>query len=265
MNANVTASQSDTDARLAFFQKLQAVTNKIHATTNIDEIMLDLGMDFCDLLNCDRFTLYAVTPEKTHIMAKVKTGLTSFRDLKLRISPASVAGFVAQTRRTINITDVYDETELRRYSPDLTFLIGVDQRTGYRTREMLVAPLVAQPTGELLGVVQFINNRNGGPFSGVCAEGVKELCETLSVALNQRMKPGQPARSKYDSLVEEALLSAPELELAGRTARAKDLDIEDVLVQQFQVKPATIGASLSKFFGVPYEPYRADRIKPIDL
>ncbi|WP_426105059.1 GspE/PulE family protein [Massilia sp. TSP1-1-2] len=262
---NVTANPSDTDARLAFFQKLQAVTNKIHATSNIDEIMLDLGMDFCDLLNCDRFTLYATTPEKTHIIAKVKTGLTSFRDLKLRISPSSVAGFVAQTRRTINITDVYDEAELRRYSPDLSFLIGVDQRTGYRTREMLAAPLVAQQTGELLGVVQFINNRSGGPFSGVCAEGVKELCATLSVALSQRLKPAPPARSKYDGLVEEALLSAPELEMAGRSARAKDLDVEDVLVQQFQVKPAAIGASLAKFFSVAYEPYRLDRIKPADL
>ena len=264
MNQAVTQS-SDTDARLEFFKKLQAVTTKIHATSNLDELMLDLGMDFCDLFNCDRFTLYAVTPEKDHIVSKVKTGLTTFRDLVLPISPASVAGYVAQTRRTVNIADVYDQAELKRYSPELHFLIGVDQRTGYRTREMLVAPLLTVRSNELLGVVQFINNRGGGPFSGVCVEGVKELCDTLSVAFSQRLKPPQMVRTKYDSLVSDAVLSAPELELAGRASRKKEVDIEDVLIDEFQVKKEAIGASLSKFFNVAYEPFRADRIKPVEL
>jgi type II secretory ATPase GspE/PulE/Tfp pilus assembly ATPase PilB-like protein len=265
MNEAVTSSASDTDQRLEFFKKLQAVTNKIHATSNLDEIMLDLGMDFCDLLNCDRFTLYAVTPEQDHIVSKVKTGLTSFRDLRLAIGPSSIAGFVAQTRKTINIADVYDETELKRLSPELHFQRGVDQRTGYRTRQMLVAPLVTVQSSELLGVVQFINNRAGGPFAGICAEGVKELCETLSVAFSQRLKPPQMVRTKYDGLVSEAVLSGPELELATRSARKKDLDIEQVLVKEFQVKVAAIGASLSKFFMVPYEPFKAERIKPVEL
>jgi hypothetical protein len=48
-----------------FFRKLQEVTTKIHATANLDEIMLDLGLDFCELFGSDRFTLYAVTPERT--------------------------------------------------------------------------------------------------------------------------------------------------------------------------------------------------------
>ncbi|MFL6658226.1 MAG: ATPase, T2SS/T4P/T4SS family [Massilia sp.] len=258
-------TDNDTAARLAFFKKLQAVTTKIHATSNLDEIMLDLGMDFCDLFNCDRFTLYALNPEKDHIVSKVKTGLTSFRDLNLRISPASIAGYVAMTRRTLNIVDVYDEAELKRYSPELAFLALVDQRTGYRTREMLVAPLISVQSKELLGVVQFINNRSGGPFSGVCLDGVKELCETLSVAFSQRLKPPQLPRTRYDGLVAEALISAPELELASRSARKKELDLEDVLIQEFQQRPAAIGDSLSKFFGVPYEPYRAERIKPVEL
>ncbi|MDO8438737.1 MAG: GspE/PulE family protein, partial [Telluria sp.] len=264
MNDAVTA-KTDTDVRLEFFRKLQTVTTKIHATNNLDEIMLDLGLDFCDLLNCDRFTLYAITPEKGHIVSKVKTGLTSFRDLRLPISPASIAGFVAQTRKTVNITDVYDKDELQQLSPELHFLIGVDQRTGYRTREMLVAPLITVQSNELLGVVQFINNRAGGPFSGVCAEGVKELCETLSVAFSQRLKPPQMVRTKYDGLVYEAVLSAPELELATRSARKKELDIEDVLVNDFQVPLAAIGHTLSKFFMVPYEQFKADRVKPVDL
>jgi type II secretory ATPase GspE/PulE/Tfp pilus assembly ATPase PilB-like protein len=266
MNGPVTNMQpgGDTDQRLAFLGKLQAVTTRIHATGNLDEIMLDLGRDFCDLFSCDRFTLYAVTPERDHIVSKVKTGLSSFRDLRLPISGNSIAGWVAQARQTINIADVYDDAELKRISPELQFQRGVDQRTGYRTREMLVAPLVGQPSGELLGVVQFINHLGGSPFPPLASEGLKQLCETLSVALNQRMKP-QRVRSKYDALVLEAVLSAAELEQATRAARDRDLDIEEVLVADYHVKPAAIGQSLSKFFMAPYEPFRPERVKPVDL
>jgi type II secretory ATPase GspE/PulE/Tfp pilus assembly ATPase PilB-like protein len=260
----VTRPAADTDQRLAFLRKLQAVTTRIHATGNLDEIMLDLGRDFCDLFSCDRFTLYAVTPERDHIVSKIKTGLSSFRDLRLPINASSIAGHVANVRHTINIADVYDEAELKRIWPELQFQRGVDQRTGYRTREMLVAPLVAQPSGELLGVVQFINHLGGGPFPAMATEGLKQLCETLSVALNQRMKP-QRVRSKYEALVLEAVLSAAELEQATRAARDRDQDIEDVLVDEYHVKLAAIGQSLSKFFMVPYEPFRAERVKPVDL
>ena len=256
---------SEVDLRLAFFKKLQAVTTKIHATNNLDEIMLDLGMEFCDLFNCDRFTLYAMDHEKDYIVSKVKTGLTTFRDLKLAVTPASIAGYVALTRKTVNIADVYDEAELRRLSPELRFQQGVDQRTGYRTRQMLVAPLITVQSNELLGVVQFINNRSSGPFSEICADGVKELCETLSVAFSQRLKPPQMVRTKYDGLVTEAVLSAPELELATRSARKKEIDIEDVLLNEFQVKLPAIGQSLAKFFNVPYECYKPDRLKPVEL
>jgi hypothetical protein len=256
---------SDVDLRLAFFQKLQTVTTKIHATSNLDEIMLDLGMEFCDLFNCDRFTLYALDTQKDHIVSKVKTGLTSFRDLKLAITPASIAGYVALTRKTVNIADVYDQNELGRYSPELRFQQGVDQRTGYRTKQMLVAPLISVQSRELLGVVQFINNRDRVPFSTIAEDGVKELCETLSVAFSQRMKPPQMVRTKYDGLVTEAVISAHELEAATRSSRAKAIDIEDVLVDEYEIKPAAIGVSLEKHFGVPYEHFRPDRLKPVDL
>src|SRR4029079_5421655 len=36
-------------------------------------------------------------------------------------------------------------------------------------------------------------------------------------------------------------------------------------VEEFQVKIPAIGAALSKFFGVPYEPFKSDRVKPMDL
>ena len=72
--------------KLNFSKSLQAVTNKIHATNNIDEIMLELSQDLCGLFNADRLTLYLVSDDKTSIISKVKTGLNSFKDLKLPIA-----------------------------------------------------------------------------------------------------------------------------------------------------------------------------------
>jgi type II secretory ATPase GspE/PulE/Tfp pilus assembly ATPase PilB-like protein len=176
-----------------------------------------------------------------------------------------VAGFVALNRNLINVRDVYDENELRGHSPQLRFLKEVDKRTGYRTKQMLVAPVVDTGSNELVGVVQAINTRSGQPFSALAEEGVVNLCETLTIAFKQRQKPTSVVRGKYDALVANAVLSVEEMDLALRSARRKGLDIEHVLLDEFQVKPAAIGAALSAFFGVPYEPFRQDRIKSMDL
>ena len=268
MNAvPVATSASDVDSRLTFFKNLQLVTNKIHATSNIDEIMLELSAEICSLFNADRLTIYSVGDDKASIVSKVKTGLNSFKDLRLPIADQSIAGHVALAKKIVNIRDVYDEAELKVINPSLRFLQEVDKRTGYRTKQVLVGPIVDAQSGELMGVVQIINNKAGAPFATVAEEGIKGLCETLAIAFNQRSKPvhAVKAKSKYDSLVSDAVISAQELELATRTARRKNLDIEQVLVNEFQVKHEALGAALGKFFNVPYEPFRSDRVKPADL
>src|SRR5215813_6772254 len=256
---------ADISNKLELQKQLQMVTNRIHATNNVDEIMLEVGQDVCHLLGADRLTIYALSDDRSSIVSKVKTGLTSFKDLKLPLNEQSIAGFVAQTRGMINIRDVYDENELRGLSPQLRFLKEVDKRTGFRTKQMLVAPIVDAATTELVGVLQAINTKHGQPFPPLAEEGITNLCETLAIAFKQRQKPQTVVRGRYDALVANAVLSAEEMELAVRSARRKGLDIEAVLLDEFQVKPPAIGQALSAFFGVPYEPLKMDRIKPLDL
>jgi type II secretory ATPase GspE/PulE/Tfp pilus assembly ATPase PilB-like protein len=257
-------AQTDVGARLAFQKQLQAVTNKIHATNNIDEIMLEVSADVCALFNADRLTIYSMGEDRQSIVSKVKTGLNSFKDLKLPIAEHSIAGYVALAKKTANIKDVYDENELRALNGNLRFLQEVDKRTGYRTKQMLVAPILEAGSNELIGVIQIINNKAGIPFGALAEEGVGELSQTLAIAFKQRQKP-QVAKTKYDYLIADAVLSAGEFELAARQARKKAIDIEQVLIDEFQVKIPAIGAALSKFFGVPYEAFKSDRIKPAEL
>ncbi len=262
--ASVQQSSGDVDTRLEFLKQLQTVTNKVHATSNIDEIMLELSEDVCNLFNADRLTIYSVSEDKTAIVSKVKTGLNSFKDLKLPIADQSIAGYVALSRKMVNLKDVYDDVELKSHHQGLRFLQEVDKRTGYRTKQMLVGPVVTKE-GNVVGVVQIINNKSGEPFSSLAEEGLKGLCETLAIAFSVRSKSAPVVKTKYDQLVADAVLSAQEMELAIRSARRKSVDIEDTLIDEFQVKPATIGMALGKFFGVPYEPYKPDRVKPLDL
>lgn len=268
MNAVAATKESgglaDIGGRLAFFKNLQTVTNKIHATADVDEIMLELSQEICTLFNADRLTIYSLDEDKTAIVSKIKTGLNSFKDLRLPITEQSVAGHVALSRRLVNICDVYDEAELKSVHPELKFLREVDKRTGYRTKQMLVGPIVNTANGELLGVVQIINNKDGTPFAALAEEGLKGLCETLAIAFTQR-KSTHIIRSKYDYLVMDAVISAQDLEVATRKARQTGTDVEEVLITEFDVPQATIGSALSRFFNVPYEPYRGDRVKPIDL
>src|SRR6185369_13647814 len=149
----------DVNSKLAFQKNLQAVTNRIHATANIDEIMLEVSADICTLFGADRLTIYTLGEDKQTIVSKVKTGLNSFKDLKLPIAEHSIAGFVALSKKMLNIKDVYDEAEIKSHNPNLRFLQEVDKRTGYRTKQMLVAPVLEQGSNELIGVVNLINNK----------------------------------------------------------------------------------------------------------
>lgn len=263
--AQQSAVAESSTQRLLFFKRLQTLTNKIHATQALDQIMLDLSQDICDLFECDRLTIYVVAPDKANLISKVKKGLNSFKDIRLPISDQSIAGFVALHQQVLCIKDVYDEEELRSYSPHLHFQKAIDERTGYRTKEMLGAPIIDAGTQQLLGVIQFINNRHGVAFTSIATEGVKELCDTLAIALTQKNKPLNLPPSKFNFLVSEGILSAPEFELAISSARKKQLDLEDVLIDEFQVQTAHIGMALSKFFAVPYEPYKPNRVIDAEL
>ena len=256
---------SNMSHELNFSKNLQVATNKIHAASDIDEIILEVSKDICTLFNADRLTIYSLSDDKTCITSRVKTGLDSFQDLKLPITEHSVAGYVGLNKEIVNLRDVYDKNELKKLSAQLSFLQEVDKRTGYRTKQMLVAPILDADDKELMGVVQVINNKEDKPFSEVAVAGVNEICQTLAIAFKQRQKQPRVLKSKYDYLISDAVLSTAEFELATRSARKKGCDLEEVLIDELQIKPAVLGKALASFFDVKYEPFKADRIKPADL
>jgi type II secretory ATPase GspE/PulE/Tfp pilus assembly ATPase PilB-like protein len=248
-----------------FYKQLQQVTTKIHATENIDQIMLEASQDICRLFNADRLTLYAVSEDRTAIVSKIKTGLNTNKDLKLPIGPQSLAGFCAMSKEMLNIADAYDEDALKRIDSRLSFATAkeVDRRSGYRTKQMLLMPIL---DGDVLhGVVQVINNKSDQPFGELEIEGATQLCSTLATAIRQRMQKAEEQNrrksTKYDGLLKEGVITADELQSAVQKAREDAKPVEYVLMAEYRIRPAQLGPSLARFFGVPYEPFNASRIK----
>lgn len=249
--------------RLQRSNQIREIGERIQAAASPEDAIADAGQEICDLFLADRITVYVVTEDRTSIVARIKTGLSSFRDLKLPITETSIAGYCAFHRLPMNFADVYDDAELKLINPRLTFLREVDRRTGYRTRQMLVLPIIqAGDVGQqqLLGVIQLINSRTGHPFDDEAVEGLGDLARNLSHAL--RPRAGGPITGRYDHLVTDGALTSGELELATRTARRKSRDLEGVLIEEFQLRPAQIGQALARFYAIDYEPFRADRVRP---
>ncbi len=246
-----------------FYKQLQHVTARIHETENIEQIMLEASHEICKLFNADRLTLYVVNEDQTAIISKVKTGLNSSRDLKLPITPQSIAGYAAYSQQLLNLPDVYDDEALKQIHPALTFLKEVDKRSGYRTRQMLVAPILEGKA--LHGVLQVINNKSDQSFSELEVEGVAQLCKTLATAIRQRVHKVEDgvrrSATKYEGLVAEGVMTAQELAHCLQEARDQGRPVEHVLMTQYKVRPAQIGPSLAKFFDVPYEAFSVGRIR----
>jgi len=248
-----------------FYRQLQQVSTRIHETENIDQIILESSQDICKLFNADRLTVYAVNEDRSAIVSKIKTGLNTSKDLKLPIGPQSLAGYVAFSKEMLNIADAYDEDALKRINPALSFVTAkeVDKRSGYRTKQMMVVPITDGTT--LHGVLQVINNKSDQPFGELEVEGATQLSKTLATAIRQRMQKadeGQRRRAtKYDGLITEGVMTPGELQACIQKARDEIKPVEHMLMADFHLRPAQIGPSLAKFFGVPYEPFNPGRIR----
>ncbi len=265
MSTKLSAS-SEVARRLAFFKGLQAITNRVHATHDIDEIILELSKEICQLFDAARLSIYAVDASGESISTKVKTGLHSVQNIRLPIAENSIAGFVALTGQTVNIADVYDTAALKAISPELQFRHEVDDTTGFRAREMLAAAINDPESGARRGVIQLINHNSEGPFSAIAEEGLLGLTQTLGVAFSRHISaPPAQLRSRFDALVADGLITAEELAEVTRDARDSGAPVEPLLIGTLDLSHADIGAAASRFYGVPYEPFNADRVKPIDL
>ena len=239
--------------RLAYAEHLQQIINQIHSAKDLDHILVDLKDEILGLFDAERLTLYAVDAERKEIYSKF-LDIDEVKEIRVPISEQSIAGFVAKYRRPINIGDAYNRVELNAISPALIFDSSWDKKSGFRTKQILTYPIVAE-NKYLVGVIQLVNKKSGGRFTKKDEESVVEITKTLGIAFYTQFKLARKTPTKFDSLVANSRITQAELDVAIAEARKGQTDVESILLDKYKVPKAEIGKSLSQFYKCPFIEY----------
>lgn len=242
MPAQTTAVKKQT-ATKAFDDHFKKLVNEIHAAANPNAIMVGLRNKILKIYDVEMATIFLVDAKKHQLVSWVLLSGSSLRKFRVNINRSSIAGFVADTKKRLNIADVYDKEELARIHPTLTFDRSFDKKGGVRTKQVLLAPIVFN--NNILGVIQLINKKNGTEFGSADEQRIDELAETLGIALYNHYKSGKKVPMRYEELIRREIISAQEMERAMVIATQQEQDVETVLMENFMVAKSELGEALA--------------------
>jgi len=232
--------------KLRYQEALNKIVNAIHATRDINQILINLTREMAGLFDAERVTIYAVDAEKGELFSRAKLG-DEIKEYRVAVDNSSIAGFVAASRSSVVIADVYDQAELARVHPELTFNRSFDEKSGFRTREVLAVPVEFQ--GELLGVLQLINSTDGKPFDRSDLAAAEALAETLGIAFHNQARAGIK-KTRFEALLDRKLVTREELDKAREKAKEEGSSVESVLMSAHKIQKKSLLEAYSEFYGL---------------
>lgn len=244
----------DLESQLKFSEKLKSVIDRIHSANNITEILIKLKDDILSLFDADRITVYALDPVKRQLYSRyVASGDTKeIKEIRVAISPASLSGYTALSAKLLNIADAHDEAALKKIHPNLSYDRSWDQKSNFRTKQVICCPIIFE--NKLLGVIQLINKKTDSPFTSQDEKSLQEIAKTLGIAFRNQSKM---VHTRFDHLISQNVVTDNELKQAMTAARERGKDVESILMEDFKVKKADVGASLGQFYGAKFVEYNA--------
>ncbi|HSP34384.1 MAG TPA: GspE/PulE family protein [Thermoanaerobaculia bacterium] len=262
MTVQATASSS-LERELEYRKKLTAITNQINSADSINHILMTLKDRILELLDAERLTIYAVDTKNQELYSVQKVGDVP-KEIRVPKSFASIAGFAALSRKTINIKDAYDAAELAKYHQNLRFDQRWDKQSGFRTKSVLAVPIGFEKY--LLGVLQLINHRHGQVFSAQDEDSAEEIGRILGIAFyNQHKATRQSKPAKFGALIDKGIVSEKDIESAASAARVNNTDIAKVLIEEHNVPKDEVLKSLSSFYNSPAFSYDGEQTIAADL
>lgn len=156
--------------RLAQYSRILEIVRTLATTLDLDVLLRQVVEATCDVLRCERATIFLYDSSAGELYSRVATGVEGLR------FPADrgIAGAAATSRLVVNVPDAY---------ADVRFNQEIDRKTGFRTRNLLTFPLESID-GQLYGVLQALN-KTGGPFDADDEAISRVLSSQIGVALHR--------------------------------------------------------------------------------
>jgi len=216
-------------------ETLLSLQQELAMETDIDRVLARIVETATQMLDAERATLFIVDSGKNELWSRVLTegtepGVTEVREIRLPLDGRSLAAEAARGGAVMRIDAPYDDP---RFDP------STDQRTGYRTRSILIAPIDSRDRRRL-GVLQVLNHRGGGfdqsdedfartldGAAGVALEYV-QLSEELAAERLRVVKVAEEerkrlARDLHDGVAQVLANAAIGIEIASKRAK-QDVD-----------------------------------------
>jgi type II secretory ATPase GspE/PulE/Tfp pilus assembly ATPase PilB-like protein len=264
MHANpIPQNLHELQQKVAFAENVKRITDQIHAARDLDYILLDLRKDILSIFDAEDLTIFAFDSDKKEIFSKVPH-IDSVEEIRIPITEQSLAGFCAKYLRPVNIADAYNIAELQGVHPSLLHDTSYDKRTGFKTKQVLTYPVVAD-NKYLMGVFQLLNKKSGARFTRKDEESVAEIAKALGIAFFNLRKISKKIPTKFDLLVTSTRITQNELDNAIAESRKGVSDFESILIEKYKVPKLEIGKSLAQFHKCPYIEYSDRTLVDIEL
>ncbi|MBE9063017.1 adenylate/guanylate cyclase domain-containing protein [cf. Phormidesmis sp. LEGE 11477] len=187
----------------ALLKAISSLEQSLNLTVTLQSVMAAARQ----LMKADRSTLWLLNESEDELWTQVRSADgKSLIDLRLPANKG-IVGHVAATGEKLNIPDAYK---------DERFDVSSDQKTGYRTRNILCMP-VFNSSGKLIGVSQLIN-RIQGQFTGLDESFMRAFNTQAGIALeNAQLFQEISLEKQYQKDMLESLSDAViSTDMAGR-------------------------------------------------
>ncbi|MDO9516002.1 MAG: GspE/PulE family protein [Syntrophales bacterium] len=261
-NKTAKAQITELEEKLNLSKALQTITNRIHAATNLRQILVDLRDDILSLFNAHSMTIYVADRTKNEIYAMFLAG-SELKEIRLPIDNRSIAGYVAQNKKIANIANAYDDSELKAIASELAFDSSWDKKSGFKTTQILAVPILHEEN--LMGVIQILNREYRGRFTEEDQNFLKEMAKVLGIAFHNQARVGQKRKTRFNYLLSLGLLKEEDLEKAWVETKKNRETVETYLMRNYKVSKDDLGKSLEEFYDCQFVPFSSKAPIPFDL
>jgi len=143
--------RSRLDAEVGRLNRLVEVTGQLSSTLSLEELLGLILEAATELLDAETSSLFLLDEETGDLTVEVAAGEPAETVVKQRVPAGEgIAGWVFANEAPVTVEDPAGDTRFYR---------GIDEKTGFETRNLLAAPMRTRE--RTIGVVEVINKRSG--------------------------------------------------------------------------------------------------------